>query len=134
MHVRQSITLTAIALMAIAGLSVFAQTPATSASLPADQAKRGKTVFEARCSGCHDGGIMGPELWGSAFVAEWKGKSLRSLFDLVIKSMPADNPGTLNEKDVLDLVAYLLRVNGIASMASLESPAALDSMTFTGQQ
>ncbi|MEQ1870126.1 MAG: cytochrome c [Vicinamibacterales bacterium] len=134
MHVRRNITLTATVLMAVAGLSVFAQAPAPSASLPADQATRGKVVFEARCSECHDGGIMGPELWGSPFVAEWKGKSLRSLFDLVMKTMPADNPGTLNEKDGLDLVAYLLRVNGIASMASLDSPAALDSMTFTSQQ
>jgi hypothetical protein len=34
--------------------------------------------------------------------------SLRALYSRIISTMPSDNPGTLEEKTVLDIVAYLL--------------------------
>jgi mono/diheme cytochrome c family protein len=82
-----------------------------------EQAGRGKDVYVNKCSECHDGGIMGPELWGSEFLTAWDGKNVRALFATVKDTMPADAPGNLSERDVLDVVAYILKENGLPSGA-----------------
>jgi mono/diheme cytochrome c family protein len=75
------------------------------------QATRGKAIYDDQCSNCHEGGAMGPSLQGDEFLASWENKSLRSLYDRVLNTMPSDAPGTLQERQVLDLMAYLLRAN-----------------------
>jgi len=75
------------------------------------QATRGKAVYDDQCSNCHEGGAMGPSLKGDEFLASWENKTMRSLYDRVLNTMPSDAPGTLQERQVLDLMAYLLRAN-----------------------
>src|SRR5262245_17991580 len=95
------------------------QTAADSEGMyTAEQAGRGQNVYVSKCSECHDGGIMGPELWGSDFLGEWDGKNVRWLFEAVKGTMPADAPGSLSERDALDVVSYILQENGQPAGAS----------------
>jgi cytochrome c len=79
------------------------------------QAARGARVYEANCARCHlanlKGNEMAPALADDSFLSSWDGKSVRSLYRLIVSTMPADNPGALDAGDVLDIVAYLLQAN-----------------------
>jgi cytochrome c len=111
--------LTLLAAWVVIGVVSVRQTAAGSeGAYTSEQAGRGENVYVSKCSECHDGGIMGPELWGSDFLSEWDGKNVRSLFEAVKGTMPADAPGSLSERDALDVVAYILRENGQPAGAS----------------
>jgi len=95
----------------VVGLAARALTTNADGVYTVEQAKRGQDVYVSKCSECHDGGIMGPELWGKDFLGAWEGKKVRALFDAVKGTMPADAPGSLSERDAVDVVAYILREN-----------------------
>jgi S-disulfanyl-L-cysteine oxidoreductase SoxD len=97
---------------AVGVVSLHETAVASEGAYTAEQAGRGQNVYVSKCSECHDGGIMGPELWGRDFLSAWDGKNVRSLFDAVKGTMPADTPGSLSERDALDVVAYILQENG----------------------
>jgi mono/diheme cytochrome c family protein len=71
------------------------------------QAARGEARYRASCSGCHD---EGPRR-GEAFMRDWSGSDIASLFGQVKTSMPPGRAGSLSDADYLDIVAYMLRVN-----------------------
>jgi quinoprotein glucose dehydrogenase len=77
------------------------------------QAKRGDTTFQAKCVACHADGAWGPGLRGDAFWSTWDRKPARSLYTVIIGTMPQGNPGSLVEKEALDLVAYIMQSNGL---------------------
>jgi len=106
------VTLLASPWVVVALISAQATTPTSEGAYTAEQAGRGQNVYVSKCSECHDGGIMGPELWGSDFLGEWDGKNVRSLLEAVKGTMPADAPGSLSERDALDVVSYILQENG----------------------
>jgi mono/diheme cytochrome c family protein len=70
------------------------------------QAARGKSVYDKQCGSCHDGG-MGPGLSGDDFLATWDNKTVRTLYSRILTTMPSDNPGTVAEPELLDLIEYL---------------------------
>ncbi|MGH6682298.1 MAG: c-type cytochrome [Bradyrhizobium sp.] len=80
------------------------------------QAKQGKQVFEKNCASCHGSnlqGISAPPIGGATFLnktklLDWKVSDMRHV---VVSSMPADNPGSLSEKQYAQVLAYLLAVN-----------------------
>jgi mono/diheme cytochrome c family protein len=78
----------------------------------AEQATRGRTTYDAKCAACHDGGTMGPELWGDPFLAQWDNKFVGEFYTRIRNTMPEDAPGTLGEQDTLDIIAYVLQTNG----------------------
>ena len=80
-----------------------------------EQATRGKTGYDNQCGNCHDGGGMGPALKGDDFLASWENKTVRSLYSRILTTMPSDAPGTLQEQELLDIIAYLIRANGFPS-------------------
>jgi len=95
------------------------------------QATRGKSIYNAQCSNCHDGGAMGPALSGGDFLASWDNKSVRTLFDRVLNTMPSDAPGTLQEQEALDLMAYLIKANGFPSGPdALKGPDELNAIAI----
>jgi mono/diheme cytochrome c family protein len=95
------------------------------------RATAGRRLYDAQCAGCHDGGSMGPELKGDDFLATWENKTLRVLYTRVQETMPSDAPGTLQEQELLDLMAYLVRANGFAPGATgFSAPADLDTITI----
>ena len=118
-------------------LAAAGQTPARTETTvrdgvySADQAKRGRTTYGAKCATCHDGGTMGPELAGDAFMAQHDNKSVRVFYNRIMETMPADDPGSMSEAEILDVIAYVLQMNRLPpGDADLASAAALDTMKF----
>lgn len=71
------------------------------------QAGRGEALYRATCSRCHD---EGPRR-GEAFMRDWSGSDVGSLFARIKASMPLGAPGSLTDAEYFDIVAYMLRVN-----------------------
>ena len=79
----------------------------------ADQANRGKEGYELDCVECHGEDLTGARngpLKGDAFIHDWGGIKLYSLYDRV-EAMPPDG-FSLGEEAYLDILAYMLQVNG----------------------
>jgi mono/diheme cytochrome c family protein len=71
------------------------------------QATRGRYVYLGSCKTCHT-----PESHtGPVFAQWWKGKQLSELYQFILERMPKNDPGTLAEEDVADVVAFLLKLN-----------------------
>jgi len=79
------------------------------------QAERGKAVFDTTCLRCHGEDLSGttaPALKGERFQSSWGGDVIESLFTKVRDTMPP-NFGTILDAQVkLDIVTYILQVNG----------------------
>jgi mono/diheme cytochrome c family protein len=71
------------------------------------QAKRGRYVYLGSCKSCH-----APESHtGAVFAQWWKGKQLSDLYQFILERMPKNDPGSLGEEDVADVVSFLLKMN-----------------------
>jgi glucose dehydrogenase len=93
------------------------------------QAKRGGAVFEEKCATCHGENTWGPNLQGSSFWSSWDQKTARSLYSTIIGAMPPDRPGSLPEKTVVDLVAYIFQANSLpAGGKEIENADELNSV------
>ena len=124
-------------------LAPKAQAPARtvwSGVFTADQAAQGKTVFENKCVTCHgaelNGGEMAPPLSGGMFVSNWNGQSLGDLFVRIHTTMPQNDPGSLNNAEVTQVLAYILSFNQFpAGSAPLPSDeAALGQIGITDKK
>ena len=82
----------------------------------ADQATVGQTAYQTACARCHQPDLRGsmdaPPLAGTNFFNAWRGRSTADLYNKIVTSMPADNPGSLPEQAATSIVAYILRQNG----------------------
>lgn len=108
--------------VAVAGLQP-AQAPTATAPIwsgvySAAQARRGLLEYGRSCEHCHGASLTGnptdevPSLVADGFMFHWRGKTVQDLYGRLSKSMPSDAPGSLSAAAYLDLVAYLLEVNG----------------------
>lgn len=129
--------LIACALPSIVAAVASGQTPSGTETTVRDgvynqeQAKRGRTAYDAKCAACHDGGTMGPELWGDPFLTQWENKYVGAFFSRIQTTMPEDAPGSLSDNEVLDIVAYVLQTNGFpAGDKAIQSASALATMKF----
>jgi alcohol dehydrogenase (cytochrome c) len=97
--------------------SFFAAGPAVG--LTAEQASRGKAVYDDNCSNCHganlDNGQFGPPLRGSAFKMHWENQSANALFTYIATKMPPAAPGGLGDRSYSDVEAHILQANGVAA-------------------
>lgn len=83
------------------------------------QAQRGAALYDLNCASCHGFSLQGGSaiaLSGPTFQARWvDGRhSIDDLFYIVRTLMPNDEPGKLPRQQYLDIVAYMLSVNGWA--------------------
>ncbi len=83
----------------------------------ADQAGRGQAVYAQRCSQCHGADLSGasaPALAGVSFARTWGRPrlTLDDLYYVLRTTMPKDAPGSLERRDYLAVLAYVLRRNG----------------------
>lgn len=102
-----------------------AAAPADPAALAARQVERGEQWFRAACLECHAiGAVSNPD-----FRLKWGGRSAHDLFDLVARTMPDGNPGSLSRGAYLAITAYLMKLNG---MPVAPAPLAADSTTLGG--
>jgi mono/diheme cytochrome c family protein len=73
-----------------------------------EQVSRGRAGHRAECAGCH-----GAESYsGEAFEKAWKGQTVFDLLELIRTTMPNDNPDKLPLNEYVDIVAYILNLNG----------------------
>lgn len=74
-----------------------------------EQWMRGRDVYAGMCAACHPAVThVGP-----VFTASWAGKRLSDLFGFVKERMPKNDPGSLSEEDYVDVITYMLRLNGM---------------------
>src|SRR5215468_2470972 len=80
------------------------------------QSERGKAaLLQNGCNGCHGAELAGdraPALKGDRFLTEWENGSVSRLFVKIRETMPPLNAQQVPPEDKLDIVAYLLEVNG----------------------
>jgi mono/diheme cytochrome c family protein len=76
----------------------------------AAQADAGQEIFAATCiGGCHN--IADHK--GIAFKQRWEGHLVWDLFKTIHVEMPKDDPGSLSDEEAAQLVACLLKLNGL---------------------
>jgi hypothetical protein len=100
------------------------------------QAARGKPAFETSCGRCHNnelvGSERGPALKGDGFFSHWENDTLDKLFTKIRDTMPAGGIESVTDAGKLDILAYVLSVNGAPpgrEELSLELPA-LEAITI----
>jgi hypothetical protein len=85
------------------------------------QAERGKAaLLQNGCNGCHAAdlsGARGPALKGERFITDWENGSVNRLFLKIRETMPPLNAEQVPPATKLDIVAYLLQVNGFPTGA-----------------
>ena len=100
----------------------------------AAQAAKGDTVFQDKCTKCHEGDDAGgPLLTGRGFIDRWREDSLDVLYDFIRTRMPADARGSLGDDDYLNIVAYLLDSNGYSSGTTELKPETLARIRVVGK-
>jgi mono/diheme cytochrome c family protein len=112
--------------MAAIGFVLVVSTPPNSQAdssqegwYTADQANNGHQLFNNYCAQCHMPdltGAMGPALVGNQFLSSWG--TLADLITFEHKNMPANSPGTLSNKDLAEITAYILMKNGFPAGSS----------------
>jgi hypothetical protein len=89
-----------------------------------EQWLRGRDVYAGMCAGCHPAIThVGPQ-----FTTSWAGKKLSDLFGYLRERMPKNDPGSLSEQEYVDVMSYMLRLNGMPQ-GDEELPA--DSVALT---
>jgi S-disulfanyl-L-cysteine oxidoreductase SoxD len=73
-----------------------------------DQAARGKQTYQQACVGCH---VL--DWYRGDVVRVWDGEPLFGLFEIIRTRMPEDNPGSLTRRQYVDMLAYILELNGM---------------------
>lgn len=104
-------------LFAVAGVA-RSQSP-SQLSFTQAQIDSGKSEYTQSCNDCHgphldDGEFGGPPLKGTAFMAKWRKLPPSALVNYVHNAMPPDTPGRLPMGTYVEIVAYILSVNGVA--------------------
>jgi mono/diheme cytochrome c family protein len=97
-------------------------------------AQRGLASYASACATCHGRNLEGkgdaPGLVGVSFGAGWKGKTLNERISVIKETMPPNNPGILPDETIIDVVAYILKMNkypaGTTSLAA--DPARLEQI------
>jgi mono/diheme cytochrome c family protein len=99
------------------------------------QATRGQGAYSTYCIGCHEGlDADGPQLTGTAFLDRWREDKLETLFTFIRTSMPGNLPGGLDEGTYVDILAYVLRSNGLPAGGKELSPGLVGSIQLVGAE
>ena len=88
--------------------------PASGGVYTEAQATRGKDIFTSICAGCHNISSQS----GAPFAKRWNGVAVSELFGVLTETMPKDDPGLLSPQERIDVIAYLLKINGLRSGAA----------------
>jgi ankyrin repeat protein len=82
----------------------------------AAQVRRGQQIYARACSVCHLDTLMGdavsPPLLGASLMDRFVGGSAHDMVSTIRGSMPQNAPDSLGDQGYVDLVSYLLNVNG----------------------
>ena len=84
----------------------------------AAQASKGEDTFTGICKSCHSPA----DYTLPAFTGAWAGKPLFELYSFISQNMPKNEPGTLSAAEYTQVIAYLLKLNGMPA-GDTELPA-----------
>lgn len=127
MHPRSRTVVAAAVGVALSCALAAAQAPPRSTNdgvYTTAQAERGKATFEAKCSACHETS----RFKGNDFVSGWANGPLFGLYEMISATMPADNPGGLQQQEYADVIALMLQLNGVRA-GDAELKAGKDAMS-----
>ncbi|MFT7652414.1 MAG: alcohol dehydrogenase (cytochrome c) [Candidatus Azotimanducaceae bacterium] len=97
---------------------------AETASFSSAQAESGEQKYAEHCSACHGADLQGihlsPALVGSRFDQSWRDKPL-TVLSFHIQRMPVSAPNSLSEETYTNILAFILKSNGLAPGAPLPS-------------
>jgi cytochrome c5 len=106
-----------------------------------EQASRGRDLYAEHCASCHGMMLEGQSslpLSGATFQVRWADEkhSVGDLFYIVRTLMPYGQPATLSKREYIDIIAYVLMMNGYSAGARALplDPAVLDSITIKPQR
>lgn len=87
----------------------------------AAQAERGQAAYNEKCTFCHGATLGGtgeaPGLAGPEFLSNWNGLTAGDLFERIRTTMPFDAPASLSRDSYADIVAFILKSNGLPAGA-----------------
>lgn len=92
------------------------------------QADRGRDTFRATCTECH----YSSEFSDPQFKFKWSRRSAGNLYQLIQTQMPETDPGSLAPEEAVEIVSYILRMNGFEAGSNELSPdrAVLDQISL----
>ena len=107
-----------------------AKTTTATAVYTDEQARRGQAVYKQACAHCHSEDLLGersaPALVGQPFSARWANLPLDEMLQVIRRTMPQEAPDSLGTQGYVDLITYLLKMNG--------SPAGTTELTTDAEK
>ena len=89
------------------------------------QVDAGKVVYDSTCKNCHNMRFYRDTL------RSWSNQPLLYLWENILGTMPADNPGSLMMHEYTDVIAYILSENGFpAGDTPLDPDAGMDKINI----
>ena len=87
------------------------------------QVSSGQAVYDSQCKTCHNMRFYRDTL------RSWSNQPLLYLWENIMGTMPADNPGSLMFEEYTDVIAYILSENGFPSGdATLDPDNGMDAI------
>ena len=110
----------------VAGPSALAQDKTVNDGVfTAAQVETGKVVSDSTCAACHDMRFYRDTL------KSWDNQPLLWLWESIMGTMPADNPGSLMLDEYTDVIAYILSENGFPTGdTKLDPDAGMDTINI----
>lgn len=110
-----AVAISALASLAMSGTAAAqtdstVKTDSTKLMVNMDQGLRGRETFNKTCLECH----TKTDVTGADFKIKWSTRPVWELYDVIKTTMPDDKPGSLTPDQYIDVVSYLLRINGAA--------------------
>ena len=98
-----------------------------------EQASRGAAVYTQYCVQCHGANLQGEAgtpLMGRTFLQAYGTGTAAQLYDFLSRQMPLNAPGSLSQKQYLDVTAFILERNGLPPGATPLSTASLGQVSL----
>jgi len=102
------------------------------------QGERGRVFYTTHCSSCHGNsleGVSAPPLTGNRFIERWREGALYPLYDFIRTRMPFGRPANakpIPDTEYLDILTYVLKVNGYRAGESELTPSLLGNVLLVG--
>jgi PQQ-dependent dehydrogenase (methanol/ethanol family) len=120
----------------LAGLMIVSQAEAAG-SYTSAQAADGASVYVQSCASCHGPNLQGesgPPLTGPTLKAAYGAGTAAQLYDFISRQMPQSAPGSLSQRQYLDVTAYLLRRNGLPAGNAPLTIGSLSEVSLSGMR
>jgi len=116
-HIIVSLALALLAHIALSVSALIAKSDSSVAVYSEAQSSRGRALYVEHCAACHGMMLEGQNstpLSGATFQVRWADEkhTVDDLFYIVRTLMPYGQPATLSKQEYVDIVAYILMMNG----------------------